>query len=52
MWIFCGVDIISSISDISLIFLQFMTGKNIDEKECFGKKSMKIFDLEKRFRNL
>ncbi len=21
---------------------------NIDEKECFGKKSMKIFDLEKR----
>jgi hypothetical protein len=37
---------------ISLIFLQFMTGKNIDEKECFGKKSMKIFDLEKRFCNL
>jgi hypothetical protein len=37
---------------VSLIFLQFMTGKNIDEKECFGKKSMKIFDLEKRFCNL
>jgi hypothetical protein len=26
-----------------------MTGKNIDEKEWFGKKSMKIFDLEKQF---
>jgi hypothetical protein len=26
-----------------------MTGKTIDKKECFGKKSMKIFDWEKRF---
>jgi hypothetical protein len=26
-----------------------MTGKNIDEKECLGKISMKISDWEKRF---
>jgi hypothetical protein len=37
---------------ISLIFLQFMTGKIFDEKECFGKKSRKIFDWEKSRCNL
>jgi hypothetical protein len=36
----------------SLIFLQFMTGKNIDEKECFGKMSMQFMIGRIEFLNI